>query len=311
MKNRIYQIISKSNLTKYLKINLMQDFIKPQFLLLRWIRHFGVRSHEQVRSASKSLCASFKIDPHHSILKLLYPLLRLGLVEFIGEGRYQATSPLLIFYPKKQVIVGLNLSNEQKNRLTEKEFDEDSYGIIRFKGEIDDAKSIAILLECTLDIYTQENSLANFPSIKSVVLSFNDDILFKSNWLFYNLSTYKWSSGNKGFGICKGGEDSYVYFIKLSEKDFRKIPSEKYNPEGRILAECYQQIYEAGSLFHYDEEKRTLTFNQTRIPILVERILRKSSLYNKSQMDENSINTHCFTDITKSTYKQLRRIYKK
>lgn len=289
----------------------MQDYTKAQSLLLRWIRHFKFRSHEQIRSASKSLCASFSIDPHHSILKILYPLLRLGLVEFIGEGRYQATSPLLIYYPKEQMIVGLNLNNQQKKELKQKELDEDSYGIIRLKGRVEEAKSISVLLECTLDIYSQENYLVNFPTIKSIVLSYDKEVLLESNLFFYNLSTYKWRLEKKSFGICKGREDSYVFFIKLKDRDFRRIPSVKFNPDGRVLAECYQQICEANQVFHYDEVEKKLTLYHTRIPILIERVLRKSSLYCKNDISVNSINIYSFANINKSTYKQLRRIYKK
>lgn len=103
-----------------------------QALLFKWLKHFSVRSHEQIRTACKTLCINNNIPPEHSTLQLLYPLLKIGIVEFIGNGKYQVAPPIIITYPHKSTAVGINLSENRKAKLTTTKYREDQFGIIRF-----------------------------------------------------------------------------------------------------------------------------------------------------------------------------------
>lgn len=286
----------------------MRDFSHIQVLLLNWIKHFGIRNREQIRIACKKICATNRIDEQYAVLKLLYPLLNKGFVEFVGNDRYQVSPPLLLSYPKSNTVVGVNLTANQKTQLKDIKFQEDIWGTVRFSSNNIDTKELSGLLDCKHQT-PDAKSLSQFPKIKSIITSFDVCTLRKTSMMFYDVYSHKWvNNNNKEIGICKIGGDSLIHYLKINDK-YVKIPSNIYNPDGRLLAECFQACSEREDIFFYNLEEKTLTVKNLHLPILIERILRLYSLHRPCSIDEKLNWDVIYPNIPMQMIKYLDRIF--
>jgi len=283
----------------------MDKLIHLQALLLKWLRHYNVRTIEQIRIVSKSLCTSNSLDEKNSDLKLLYPLLRMGYVEFIGEGNFQVSQSVIIYYPKESIAVGVNLTDGQKEKVKNLTYNEDIFGIIRFQINSKDILQLSPTLNCHYQEFNHATSLINFPKVKDIVTTFKECNPVFDNVLFYN--NYKWEKCQKYIGIFKTSSDSHIFYFKIDERTFR-IPLNTENPEGWLLAECYQICNERNDIFTYNRNDKTLTVKNFNLPILVERILRLNSLYQDVIIQDKNFQI-CFPNISISTIKELNQIF--
>lgn len=283
----------------------MNKLIHLQVLLLKWLRHYNVRTIEQIRIICRSLCTSNNLDEKNSDLKLLYPLLRMGYVEFIGNGNYQVSQSVIIYYPKITTAVGVNFTDEQKEKVKNFSLNEDEFGTIRFQITSKEILQLHPTLNCHYQEFNKDTPLIHFPQIKDIVTTFEECNLAFENVLFYN--NYKWERGTKQIGIFKTASDSHIFYFRINEKTF-KIPSNTENPESWLLAECYQICCGRYDIFIYNHNNKTLTVKNFNLPILVERILRLNSLYQDVTIREKDFQI-CFPNITISTVKELNRIF--
>lgn len=286
----------------------MDKLKDSQVLLLKWLKHFNVRSIEQIRITSKSLCISNNIDEKNSVLKLLYPLLKMGFVEFIGEGRYQVSPSIIISYPQKSLAVGVNLTAPQKDKLNDISYQEDEFGNIRFSTKDNDVEAMCRNLNCHYQKFYTITPLVHFPKIKDVVTNFDECYSIFEKIQFYDTYKHKWEYGEKSIGIFRVSSDSFVYYLKIREKTY-KIRLSSDNPEEWILAECYQASCNRDDLFSYNKTAKILTVNNLNLPILVERILRLSSLYQKEAIISKQNFQVCYPDTSIATIKELNRIF--
>lgn len=283
----------------------MDKLIQLQALLLKWLRHYNVRTIEQIRIVCRGLCTSNNIDEKNSDLKLLYPLLKMGYVEFIGDGYYQISQSVIIYYPKASTAVGVNFTDEQKEKVKNLSFNEDTFGTIRFQINSKEILQLYPVLNCYYQEFNNKTPLIHFPKVKDIVTTFEECNSLFDNVLFYN--NYKWERATKDIGIFKTSSDSHIFYFRIKEKTF-KIPINTENPEGWLLAESYQICSERNDVFIYNHNNKTLTVKNFNLPILVERILRLNSLYQKVTIQENDFQIR-FPNIPISTVKELNRIF--
>lgn len=286
----------------------MDKYIHLQALLLKWLKHFNIRTIEQIRIASKSLCILYDIEAKNSVYKLLYPLLKRGFVEFIGDGKYQISSSVIIFYPKNSIAVGINITDQQKESLNDITYKEDVFGNIRFSIKHNDIEQLCKNIGCYYMVYRKKTPLVHFPSIKESISKFEEVNLIFENIQFYDFYKNKWVYDNKNNGIFRITAEGHIFYLKAKEQVF-KIPSNNTNPEGWLLSECFQISCERNDFFCYDRKTRLLTVNKLNLPILVERILRMCSLYQAETVINNSTFQTSYPDISLTTIKQLNRIF--
>lgn len=99
-----------------------------------------------------------------------------------------------------------------------------------------------------------------------------------------------------------------MHYLKINGK-YHQIPSNTQNPEGRLLAESYQNSIERENLFTYNKQTQTLTAHNLNLPILVERLLRQNSLHQENAVKtENNFQTS-YPDTPITTIKQINRIF--
>jgi len=285
----------------------MQNRFQIQALLLKWLKHRGKCSIVQIRNACFNLLKSFHTELKHPLYKVFFPLVRKGYVEFCGNGYYQLTQPSILFFNKNQTGVGINLLDEQKEKLEEHiKVDENEFGIIRFVISKTEILNFSEKNNCKFSEPNVSEILFNFPKISDVVHKF-DTAHIASTVQFYDLERGWRKNKNQSFGIFRLSEDSLKFYIRTNQSDFQ-IPDSKINPEGRPLAESYQAIISGLDFLIYENNKKRLTIKTVNIPILIDRILRMASLYKNDGIEEDFRQT-TYSNISYSTVKQLNRIF--
>jgi len=286
----------------------MENLKEAQVLLLKWLRHFNIRTKAQIRLVCTNLCLLNRIEDKHSLLKLLYPLLRMGFVEYIGSGKYQISPAVIIFYPRRSIAVGINLTDIQKIYLKGIPYKEDCFGTVRFLLNKQNVQSISEDIGCKYQLYDNTNLLNNFPKIKDVVVNFEETNISLENAFFFDAINYRWIKRKMDIGVFKILSNGNVYYLKVKDK-ILKIPSNEQNPEGRPLADCYQACNERSDLFFYNRRKSVLIVNNINLPILVERVLYLSSLYKEDAVTTQFNYNMCFPNISINMIQQLNRIF--
>jgi len=287
----------------------MDKLTHLQALLLKWLRHFNVRTLEQIRITSIGLCVSNDVEDKNSIYKLLYPLLKMGFVEFIGKGKYQVSPSLIIFYPNESIAVGINLTDNQKEKLQNLSTQEDIFGNVRFSHKDDEIKSLCLNLSCKYLRFEISSPLVHFPKIKDVISKFDQyNTYVYERVQFYDTFNRKWEYREQSTGIFRSSPESSVFFIKNADITY-KIPSNSNNPEGWLLAECFQASYDRKDIFFYDNNEKILTVNNLNLPILIERTLRLCSLYKEEAVFYKHFNQISYPNISPHTTRQINRIF--
>jgi hypothetical protein len=280
-----------------------------QALLLQWHKHHGVCSIEQIRTACSNLMKSFNLEADHSLFKVFFPLVRKGFVEFIGNGKYQVSQPIILYYRKGQIAVSINQTKEQK-RVIENQFeliDIDDFDVIRFKSAPNKVKLFCKISNCEYSEPNVSKILSNFPKISDVVSKF-EPAMISSSGEYYDVLNHRWKKNkNQNAGVFRLSEDSHKFYLRTKQRDFQ-IPDFSINPEGRPLAESFQAAEENIEFLYYQKSHKILTMQQINIPILVDRVLRMASLISENGVKEKYGKT-TYQNIPPSTIRQLNRIF--
>ena len=271
------------------------------------MKHYGIRNREQIRVATKRLCVSSHIESTHFLLRLFYPILKNGLVEFVGNDLYQVSSPLVLFFSKQKIAVGVNLSDEQKQIFSELSYQEDNWGIIRFSAKEQEVFQLSKQLNCEYQRF-ESDILSQFPKIKDVVSLFEDSHLTENNIQYYDTLKHKWQNTSKSIGICRTSSESLIFYLKMNGR-YKRIPNNSINPDGRLLAESFQACEEREYIFTYNSLKKELIVNNLNLPILIERFLRLCSLYEHNAVKTLNDWQVIFPHIDTLTVKQINRIF--
>lgn len=287
----------------------MENYFHIQALLLKWHKHHGLCSIEQIRNASTNLLYSFNFETSYPLFKVFFPLVRKGFVEFCGDGNYQITKPTLLYYKKEQVSVGLNLLNEQK-RIIETQFELiniDDFEVIRFKSDLNKVMLFSKISNCEFSEPNIPEILSNFPKISDIVEKF-ERASITSSGEFYEVKKHRWKKNkNQTTGVFRISDDAQKYYIRTKLEDLQ-IPDYRINPDARPISECYQAAIENLDFLYYDKENNELTVKDINIPILIDRVLRMASLQNVLGVHEENGKT-IYENISLSAVKQLSRIF--
>jgi hypothetical protein len=294
----------------------MNQVEELQSIFLKWFKHHGIRSMQQIRLNIKNLCNSYGFE-RNGLYSIFFQLVRKGSIEFIGEDTYQIAPGVIIYDLNSGTSTGINLNDEQINdiRAYFDAIEIDNFGIVRFKSELKQTQNICIEIYCQFAYSNIDQVLTNFPRLSDVILKSDGIMSFeKSNTVSsfgfpYNLKKhhFKENSEKINLGIFKISSDAHVFYLKDGE-DTYKIPSLTINPEGWCIAETYQAIKEGIKFLTYNVELKQLIIKNINIPILIERILRIPSLHQQDEV----INTKCttiYTNISPLAVKQLSRIF--
>ncbi len=286
----------------------MDNLTTIQSLYLKWHKHHGICSIDQIRVACYNLLKTFDLETQSSLFKIFFPIVRKGLIEFCGDGKFQLSSPCIFFYPKERIAVGVNLYSEQKDKLEDNEtLRKDEFGIVRFETERERIRAFCDKNELNYSEPNSEEILSNYPKISDVVNCF-ERVSYYTLDEFYDVKNYRWvRNKNRNNGIGRVAEDAHKFYLRRDGMTLL-IPDMRINPDGRPLAESYQAVQDNISFLYYSREARSLKVDRINIPILIDRVLRLASLYNTDGVLENFSET-VYSNISLSAIKQLNRIF--
>lgn len=293
----------------------MKQVEELQAIFLKWFKHHGTRSMSQISQNIENLCKSYDFDGK-GLYPVFYPLVRKGFIEFIGEDRYQIAPPVVIHHQKSGFSTGVNLDEIQVNQIKGKanEFTIDPFGVIRFILEQKQIESLCNEWNCSFSVPNASHILSNFPKLSDTImnetpLGFTKSITIDGTGYYLNLKNHKFDEikKNGAVGIFITEKDAHKYFY-CDGTDCYEIPSGKYNPEGRYIAESVQAVKENFDLFSYNERKEQLTVKGINIPVLIDRVLRLPSIHVANGVVEESFKT-TYAYITPPVIKQLYRIF--
>ncbi|MBA4411162.1 MAG: hypothetical protein C0397_17310 [Odoribacter sp.] len=281
-----------------------------QAIFLKWYKHHGVRSMQQIRQNVTNLCNSYEFDGNGLYL-IFYPLVRKGFIEFIGEDTYQIAPSIIINDQISGMSTGINLNEEQiKQIMCISEIIEiDMFGVIRFKSETNQTQTICKEINCAFTISNINQVLSNFPMIREVVSRFDKNITLDGYGYHYKLSKHKIDENSKikSIGIFTTEKDSHKYYF-FDGTDCYEIPFKEHNPEGWSIAETYQAIKEGIEFLVYNDQTKQLIVQSINIPILIDRILRITSLHFSNGVTTANYKA-AYKNISPPIIKQLNRIF--
>lgn len=289
------------------------NYLITQSLLLKWFRHHGVRSMQQIRVACKNLNDSYSLQSKHPIYILFFPLVRKGFVEFMGQGKYQPAPPVIIHSKKHRILTALNFTDFQIVHI-QKDIMElpDLFGVCRFKSCCQNLKKISIELGIN---YTENNIaqvLSQFPRLKDIISQLQQVEVTSNSYHFFDVFRHSWKYAGGHFysGIHKLHNDAQQFYFRMNENVWLKIPSHEINPDSRYICESYQALLqkETPFIFYRKKEKHLVIRRNISIPILLDRILRIPSLHLMDGMFENK-KEQVYQNISISAFKQLNRIF--
>jgi hypothetical protein len=285
------------------------DFTLLQASLLSWIKHHQIRSINQIREACVNLLARVGLDNRNALFKIFFPLVRMGLVEFSTSGTYYASMPVILFFPKSNTAVAINLYDKQKELFIKsfRNVDEDCFGAIRVSSSKGDIIRFCKESECHFSQPEISNLLGQFPTISQAVLNFDRAMAVPVPVEYYDVINRRWTSAPQEPGMFRTSKDAQKIFLAIDGL-IRVIPDGNTNPEGRPLSECYLGIRHSPNCISYNNETCELDISNITIPILVERLLRLASLDVQYAVKQSSIST-TFPSITIGITKEIHRIF--
>jgi hypothetical protein len=293
---------------KYLT-NMMHDFTKLQASLLNWIKHHQTRSINQINSACVALMNGVGLDSQNALFKIFIPLVRMGFVEFLKGGAYCASMSVVLYYPKSNTAVAVNLSDKQKELFNQgfKDVSEDCFGTLRITTHRANITKFCKEAECPFSQPEISNLLSQFPTISQTVLNFERATVVSAPVEYYDVVSRRWTDAVNDPCICRISSDAQKTFLSIDGL-LRLIPDRNTNPEGRLLAECYLGIRKFSNSLSYNKDTYKLQISKITIPILIERLLRLASLDVPGSVIQSSTST-VYPSITNQTTKEIYRIF--
>ena len=196
------------------------------------------------------LNTSMRLGLPFPLWSLLLPLLRTGVVDFVGNGSFALAPTITLIFRDRAYIFN---SHELRNQDDELPVGISLCSIERLP---DNVKTVKL---STLSV------LKSLPTVKDVVMSWP---LVKKNGAELE---YK---GLRKLGISKPAKAGQTrYFYIPGQKGVRELPSPKSNPEAYPIASCFQRIIEDGYIGRYVEREKELTMNLYGLPTLLARAL--------------------------------------
>ena len=255
---------------------------RAQALLHGWLSQRGRVRYQIVKEACEYLNASMQLGLLSPTGSLFWPLMRMGIADFAGSGRYALAPPAILAF--KDRAYAINVCEDRSSTLP--------IGI-----------SICPVNQLPATPKAQRLSslsvLKAIPTVQDVVMSWTEVRLNGAEL------TYQ---GRRRLGISKPERAGQMrYFNDPRQRGVREIPSMQANPEAYPVAVCYQQVITGRSNGMYNEGKQMLVMNLYGLPTLLSRALMIDGMAVGRFPSEDGRDI-VFYNISKPVVKELNRI---
>lgn len=254
-----------------------------QHLLYRWISHYEERSYQSIKEACDYLNSSMNLGLYgNTMWALFYPLMRLGIVDCVGNDYYAVTNTIALDCDTHLYVV--NGGNEY------------DYPYVGYK--MIDSKD-AMPSYCNIVKLSTLAILKSFPTIRDVVYNWDNSI--------QDESILKYHNNSRRAGIAELETGMIRYFVIPSECILKEIPSRRINPDAYNIGITYERVINHEQNGVYDMSSHELKMHLFGIPILLYRALMIDGLY-KQQFPKEEDGYVVFYNISKAIAKELNRI---
>ena len=288
------------------------DLSNGQSILLDWFKHNSGSSHNI--SKIRVICQNISIvegleDDTNYLYRYLFPLVRIGIVEYLGNDSYSLSNPVLYIIGDFIIAVNYNkISTKNILHLCKNSFFNDLvlYFGVHSKKEIEDElKANCINLKFS-------SLFKSLPKLESFIDSLQPlQLVPDQDFRKYNY--FGWSSTYTPNEIgCYKAADNIASkrYILTSALQWKEIPNRNINPDAFNLAVCYTKVELQQNIgIQYDKQKMELKIFDIHFPIIIERLIW---IYYLNRLDDviRDVNNHLlFTKFPFDTFKQLNSFF--
>lgn len=284
-----------------------------QGLFLKWMGHWGIRSWEQIKGACSDLAQAYNIPSPNVLSVVFYPLFRIGIIEFAGEGKYARTLPCLLYNKPENRGIAVNIPEHIKAEIAAKyKVYGESPGLFRLVAGKEDIRRLGREWNIRTSPAEVLPMLSQYPVLEDMIKSFEKrDAVLKYR---YYSNRFAWDKVRESENLKPGryktsNEDgTREYFAGFGEECY-EIPARQWNPEAISVVECYLALQEQRLTVEYEQKKQELFFQGPHyLPVTLERLLRLASLHVENGVVETRKNIR-FSCITPKMCAQLERIF--
>ncbi len=262
------------------------DLFHAQRLLYEWLCLSGKRSYEAIRKNCLYLDEAYSLGyDSSSIWQLFNPLVKTGVVDYVG-GNYYAACPKISLARGGRVLY----SNPGEHNTIEDKTPFVGLYISKRSEAFPDAKPFDAL-----------SVLRTLPSVDRIVDNFPKCVQDLTGAQFYSRKSAR--------GLTKEQNDgAAVRYFYIPEKVYeREVPSRVSNPDAFNLAFCYSRAVNGERTGRYCGESHTLWVNNFGFPIILFRVLLVESMLN-GFIPTVSDSTVSFEGISARVTRELNRI---
>lgn len=290
--------------------------IEDQELLYNWIYH----QNKPIRLGRiMKACEGLMQDEVYSeneyknrLYLLFFPLVKYGLVEFMGNDSYSMSPSVIITDKTYTIYTAINLPRRNINELMKQcdDYTINKFRIIRFTSNKDSMLEYCKEYNIPFIIPDPLNALKQIPSIVSMInILPTKDLTKRPNNYFRIGRGWKTVKDMTVDGIYKHGEDILNTRYFLIHGNYKKIPGRDTNPDYSFIAQCAQIALNNEKPLVYNQTTEELKIETIiNIPIIVERVLRISSVFKENSVEYKEP-YNVFPRITFKMYKELNRIF--
>ena len=218
-------------------------------------------------------------EPRYAKYHLLFPLLRLGIIEFYGSGTY-ALSPTCCIKGKKS-LVWMNIPPHTLNPFQDL-LPQLSIPTIRLTS--DSNENIAFAKECRIPIITFNltTGLRTIPGFECLFETWSDETVIDDSHFSMFIPGQSWQAplSDSQEGLYKNGSEAFSSkLLKINAHHWKKVPSQQQNIDGFNMAATWSAIRKNSRLnVGFNSRCNLIEIRSPYFPIVVERLLALNTL---------------------------------
>lgn len=213
--------------------------------------------------------------------KLLYPLIKSGVIEFYGNGQV-GLSPSSILIGSKNTLI----CNVPKKYLEEFQLQATSY----FDGSLLVLDRHQLVLDKFIGTgvpiakFNFSNTLSQLSSLDTIIRSWTQISIIDTNSLLFLNEGNKWVDlqGNLLTGVYRVGSEAFAQrLIFMGNDEWRIIPTERMNIDAFSVARIWARAkMGCQKYFHYDVDRCQVNITDIFFPLFIERLLFINTILN-------------------------------
>ncbi len=282
-----------------------------QSIILNWFKHNSGFEHNL--SKIRVICQNISTieddeDDKNYLYRYFYQLVRIGLIEFLGNDNFTLSSPVLYF--KDNLIIAINYDEillDDLMLLCKSSF---FNGLILY-FDIDYREKIERILSTKCIKLQNEDLLKSLPNVHTFINSLETIILEPdSGFRKYNYNSWTPHFTVNEIGCYRASENiASKRYILNSSLQWKEI-NRNSNPDAFNLAVCYSKVESNEILgIEYHNEKMELNIFDIHFPIIIERLLWIMYIHRLDDIIIKNINYKVFKNFPLNTFKQLNRFF--